>query len=155
VWVSSYARDRLLSARTPPWSPVRRVGRRRPTYGEPVIRLLAEIWQAAGYLCGPRLKAAIPQWLPWLKRRAAVTLAGEAQLRRISARQIDRRLGEQKRRIKRRLYGICSTSIRFEGWRQGALQGPASGLRSRPGSVGLLLVSIRVFRCPHLSRACA
>jgi hypothetical protein len=96
---------RLLSARTPPWPPVRRVGRRRPTYGEPVIRLLAEIWQAAGYLCGPRLKAAIPHWLPWLKRRATVTPAVETQLRRISARQIDRRLGEQKRRIKRRLYG--------------------------------------------------
>ncbi|NGZ10985.1 MAG: integrase [Nitrospira sp. LK70] len=96
---------RLLSARTPPWPPVRRVGRRRPTYGEPVIRLPAEIWQAAGYLCGPRLKAAIPHWLPWLKRRTPVTPAVEAQLRRISARQIDRRLREQKRRIKRRLYG--------------------------------------------------
>jgi hypothetical protein len=74
-------------------------------YGEPVIRLLAEIWEAAGYLCGPRLKAAIPHWLPWLKRRVTVTPAVEAQLRRISARQIDRRLRERKRRIKRRLYG--------------------------------------------------
>lgn len=96
---------RLLRARTPPRPPVRRVGRRRPTYGEPVIRLLAEIWQAAGYLCGPRLKAALPQWLPWLKRRATVTPAVETQLRRISARQIDRRLGEQKRQLTRRLYG--------------------------------------------------
>lgn len=95
----------LLSQRRPPQPSVRRVTRRRPTYGEPVIRLLAQIWEAAGYLCGPRLKAAIPHWLPWLQRRTAVTPALEAQLRRISARQIDRRLGEQKRRIKRRLYG--------------------------------------------------
>lgn len=96
---------RLLSRRTPPRPPVRRAGRRRPTYGEPVIRLLAEIWQAAGFLCGPRLKAALPHWLPWLKRRTIVTPALEAQLRRISARQIDRRLRERKQRSKRRLYG--------------------------------------------------
>lgn len=84
---------------------MRRVTRRRPTYPESVIRLLAAIWAASGYLCGQRLKAAIPHWLPWLKRRAAVTPTQDAQLRRISARQIDRRLGERKQRIKRRLYG--------------------------------------------------
>ncbi|MDF0667522.1 MAG: hypothetical protein P0119_16690 [Nitrospira sp.] len=95
----------VLRQQRPPQPPVRRAGRRRPTYGEPVIRLLAEIWQAAGYLCGQRLQAAIPHWLPWLKRRTTVPPALEAQLRRISARQIDRRLGERKRRIKRRLYG--------------------------------------------------
>ena len=72
---------------------------------EPVIRLLAEIWAASGYLCGQRLKAALPHWLPWLTRRTAVTPAVEAQLRRISARQIDRRLRDRKRRLKRRLYG--------------------------------------------------
>jgi len=70
-----------------------------------VIRLLAEIWAASGYLCGQRLKAALPHWLPWLTRRTAVTPAVEAQLRRISARQIDRRLRDRKRRLKRRLYG--------------------------------------------------
>jgi hypothetical protein len=95
----------VLSRAAPPQPPVRRVTRRRPTYGEPVIRLLAEIWAAAGYLCGPRLKAAIPHWLPWLKRRMAVPPALEAQLRRISARQMDRRLRARKHRIKRRLYG--------------------------------------------------
>ncbi|MEW6544666.1 MAG: hypothetical protein AB1411_13800 [Nitrospirota bacterium] len=52
-----------------------------------------------------RLKAALPHWLPWLKRRATVRPAVEAQLRRISARQIDRRLQARKRRLKRRLYG--------------------------------------------------
>lgn len=95
----------MLSRAAPPQPPVRRVTRRRPTYGEPVIRLLAEIWAAAGYLCGPRLKAAIPHWLPWLKRRMAVPPALEAQLRQISARQMDRRLRERKHRVKRRLYG--------------------------------------------------
>lgn len=95
----------LLSRAAPPRPPVRRVIRRRPTYGEPVIRLLAEIWAASGYLCGQRLKAALPHWLPWLTRRTAVTPAVEAQLRRISARQIDRRLRDRKRRLKRRRSG--------------------------------------------------
>ena len=95
----------LLSQPTPPQPTVRRVPRRRPTYGEAVIRVLAQVWEASGYLCGPRLKAAIPHWLPWLKQRAVVTPLVEAQLRRISPRQIDRRLRERKQRIKRRLYG--------------------------------------------------
>jgi hypothetical protein len=95
----------LLSRKHPPRPPVRRVSQRRPTYPESLIRLLAEIWEAAGYLCGQRLKAAIPHWLPWLKRRVAVTPTQDAQLRRISARQIDRRLRARKQRIKRRVYG--------------------------------------------------
>lgn len=95
----------LLSRVAPPRPPVRRLARRRPTYAEPVIRLLAQIWAASGYLCSQRLKAALPHWLPWLKRRAEVTPTEEAQLRRISARQIDRRLRERTHRIKRRLYG--------------------------------------------------
>ncbi len=95
----------LLSRAAPPRPPVRRVVRRRPTYGEPVRHLLAQIWEAAGSRCAQRLKAALPHWLPWLKRRAAVTPALEAQLLRISARQMDRRLRARKQRIKRRLYG--------------------------------------------------
>ena len=95
----------LLSQKRPPQPPVRRVHRRRPTYSEPMIRLLAAIWEASGYLCGVRLKAALRHWLPWLKRRAEVAPTVEVQLRRISARQIDRRLRERRQHIKRRLYG--------------------------------------------------
>ncbi|MFM8552859.1 MAG: integrase [Nitrospiraceae bacterium] len=95
----------VLSRAAPPRPSVRQVTRRRPTYGEPAIRLLAEIWNASGYLCGQRLKAALPHWLPWLKQRATVLPTVEQQLLRISARQMDRRLAAHKRRIKRRLYG--------------------------------------------------
>jgi len=95
----------LLSRAVPPRPRVRRVARRRPTYGEEVIRLLTQVWEAAGYLCAQRLKAALPIWLPWLQRHALLTPALEAQLLRISPRQIDRRLRDRKRRIKRRLYG--------------------------------------------------
>ena len=95
----------LLGRAVPPQPSIRQVARRRPTYSEDVIRLLAQVWEASGYLCAQRLTAALPHWLPWLKRRAAVTPALGAQLLRISPRQIDRRLRERKRRIKRRLYG--------------------------------------------------
>src|SRR5579885_1686591 len=94
----------LLSRAVPPRPPVRRVVRRRPTYSEEVIRLVAQIWAASGYLCGQRLKAALPHWLPWLRRRVSLRPRQEQQLLRISPRQLDRRLQERKRRIKRRLY---------------------------------------------------
>lgn len=95
----------LLTRAAPPRPPVRRVPRRRPTYSEEVMRLVAQIWEASGYRCGQRLKAAIPHWLPWLRRRRRLTPTVAQQLVRISPRQIDRRLRERKRRITRRRYG--------------------------------------------------
>ncbi|TKS59782.1 MAG: integrase [Nitrospira sp.] len=95
----------LLSRAAPARPPVRRVARRRPTYSAEVIRFLAQIWEASGYLCGQRLKAALPHWLPWGRKRMGLTPSIEQQLLRISPRQIDRRLRERKRRLKRRLYG--------------------------------------------------
>jgi hypothetical protein len=84
---------------------VRRVARRRPTYSEEVIRLVAQIWAASGYLCGQRLTAALPHWLPWLRRRVRLTPTLEQQLQRISARPLDRRLRARTRRITRRRSG--------------------------------------------------
>jgi hypothetical protein len=96
---------RLLH-RPGPERPRRRRGpKRAPRYSEAVIRLLAQVWEAAGYLCAQRLKAALPTWLPWLRRHTRTTPMLEAHLVRISPRQIDRRLRDRKRRIKRRLYG--------------------------------------------------
>lgn len=95
----------LLGRSVPPRPPVRRVARRRPTYPEEVIQLVAQIWEASGYLCAQRLKAAFPHWLPWLRRRVRLTPTVEQQLQSISPRQIDRRLRERKQRITRRLYG--------------------------------------------------
>jgi len=95
----------LLGRAVPPRPSIRRVARRRPTYSEDVIRLLAQVWEASGYLCAQRLTAALPMWLPWLRRHARLTPTLEAQLVQISPRQIDRRLQARKHRIKRRLYG--------------------------------------------------
>ncbi len=52
-----------------------------------------------------RLKALVPLWLPWMRRRFQLTPALERQLLAISPRQIDRRLHAHKRSLKRRLYG--------------------------------------------------
>ena len=84
---------------------VRRVAARSPTYSEATIRILAAIWEASGYLCGPRLKAALPHWLPWVRRHFRLTPVLAQHLLAISPRQMDRRLKDRKRTLKRRLYG--------------------------------------------------
>ncbi len=52
-----------------------------------------------------RLKALLPLWLPWAKRRFPIPPPVERQLLRISPSTIDRRLQGQKRQLQRRLYG--------------------------------------------------
>jgi hypothetical protein len=52
-----------------------------------------------------RLQALIPHWLPWARRRLRLTPALEEALRRMSPRQMDRRLQPKKRQLARRLYG--------------------------------------------------
>ncbi len=97
---------RLLNG--PPPQPGQRdsaVRHRAPTYSAPVIALLGAIWEAAGYPCAVRLKAILPLWLPWMRKRFRLTPAVEKPLLRISARQIDRRLRTRKNRLKRRRYG--------------------------------------------------
>lgn len=85
-------------------------GRRRntprsPTYSKAVVGMLAKVWEACGYLCSQRLKAALPHWLPWIKKHFDLNSQLEQELMAISPRQIDRRLGPYKHAVKRRLYG--------------------------------------------------
>jgi hypothetical protein len=83
----------------------RRVARRAPRYSEAMVRVLAQVWEASGYLCAQRLKAAVPQWLPWIRQRFGLSAALEQQVLTISPRQMDRRLQARKRTLKRRMYG--------------------------------------------------
>jgi len=79
---------------------------RGPSYSPAAVRVLERIWEAADYPWSVRLKALLPLWLPWARRHLrGCTPEVEAQLMRMSARQMDRRLSEKKRRLKRRLYG--------------------------------------------------
>jgi hypothetical protein len=63
------------------------------------------VWTAAGYPWSLRLKALLPTWVPWARRRLSLAPATEAGLRAISARQIDRLLRRHRQTLQRRQYG--------------------------------------------------
>lgn len=84
---------------------VRRRVSRSATYSKASVAMLAKVWEASGYLCSQRLKAAMPQWLPWVKKHFAINDDLAKELLTISARQMDRRLFPHKRAVKRRIYG--------------------------------------------------
>ncbi len=79
--------------------------RRGVSYGQQTVSILTGVWEAAGYPWSVRLKALLPIWMPWIRRRFRVSQEIEHQLLRISPRQMDRRLRPQKSRLKRRIYG--------------------------------------------------
>ncbi len=78
----------------------------RPTrYGPAIVRALVVIWTVAGYPWSQRLKALLPTWVPWARRRLSLAPATEAGLLRISPRQMDRLLRPHRRTLQRRQYG--------------------------------------------------
>ena len=78
----------------------------RPTrYGPAVVRALVAIWTAAGYPWSLRLKALLPTWVPWARRRLRLAPVTEAALLVISARQMDRLLRPHRQTMQRRQYG--------------------------------------------------
>ncbi|MFQ5990461.1 MAG: integrase [Candidatus Methylomirabilales bacterium] len=95
----------LLNRPLPKVAVRKRTVSRSPTYSQAMVRILAKVWEASGYLCSQRLKAALVHWLPWIRQHFELTQPLEAQLLGISARQMDRRLRATKHIVKRRLYG--------------------------------------------------
>jgi len=80
--------------------------KRRPRYSAKTIKVLGGIWNSAGYPCSVRLKALLPLWMPWARRRLEELIPTvETQLLAISPRQIDRRLRAKKVALGRRIYG--------------------------------------------------
>ena len=98
-----YALRRLNGPPPGAAAPERR--RRGVHYGPAVIHALTAIWEAAGYPWSVRLKALLPLWLPWARRRMRLSAGVCRQLATISPRQMDRRLAALKRRLKTRRYG--------------------------------------------------
>lgn len=81
--------------------------RKKPfLYSAQAIEIAGAIWEASGYLCGQRLKEAIPLWLPAARKRFSITPKIEEELLAISPRQLDHRLRERKRRHKKRIYSV-------------------------------------------------
>jgi transposase InsO family protein len=96
---------RLLNGPPPEQRRARRERRRGLTYGQETEKVLTAVWEAAGYPWSVRLKALLPEWMPWIRKHYRVRPEIERQLLRISARQIDRRLKAQKTQRRRRIYG--------------------------------------------------
>ncbi len=102
----------------------RRHRARSPSYGPVAMSVLQGVWEAAGYPWSVRLKALLPLWMPWVRKRFRVSEEVERQILRISARQVDRRLRERKRRLKRQRYGGTrpglllkhQIAVRTEAW---------------------------------------
>jgi hypothetical protein len=74
-------------------------------YSKKTIWLLTELWKLTEYPCGIILKASVPLWLPFLQERFPIDPVTERQLLAIAPRTIDRRLRDQKQRLKARRYG--------------------------------------------------
>lgn len=76
-------------------------------YSQTALTILEAIWKAAGYLCSQRLKAALPLWIPYARKRFRMTPEIEREIESISPRQIDNRLRPKKMLLKKRIY--CTT----------------------------------------------
>lgn len=74
--------------------------RRRPVYGEQEREVLKRIWIIMDCICGKRLKAALPDLIPVLKRNMEIQLTplSEQRLLRISASTIDRLLAPERKK---------------------------------------------------------
>ncbi len=96
---------RLLNGPPPEKRRARRPRGRQPRYGKQVVSILREVWEAAGYPWSVRLKALLPNWMPWIRQHYRPGAEVEKQLLAMSARQMDRRLQGQKREQKRKIYG--------------------------------------------------
>ena len=96
---------RLLNAPAPDARKNKPVRRREKIYGHKVISILEAIWEASDYLCSQRLKAALPLWIRWVKKRFYITAKLKQQLLSISPATIDRRLSLKRGRIKKKIYG--------------------------------------------------
>jgi len=79
--------------------------RRGQTYGSRLVSILKAVWEAADYPWSVRLQALLPEWMPWIRHRFRFKAEIEQQLLQTSPRSIDRRLREEKRKVRRRIYG--------------------------------------------------
>lgn len=96
---------RLLNGPPPGKEREKRPRGRKPRYGKQMLSILTAVWEAAGYPWSVRLKALLPSWMPWIRKRYRLSPEMEKQLLAMSARQMDRRLQPRKREQKRKIYG--------------------------------------------------
>jgi transposase InsO family protein len=96
---------RLLNGPPPENRSARPKRRRRLSYSQETLGVLAAVWEAAGYPWSVRLRALLPNWMAWIRKRFRLRPEIERQLLQISARQIDRRLKARRTERRRQVYG--------------------------------------------------
>jgi hypothetical protein len=64
---------RLLNGSPPVEKPRPKRRHRAPTYGSRLVSILKAVWEAADYPWSARLKALLPEWMPWIRRRFRLT----------------------------------------------------------------------------------
>ena len=103
---SCHRKYAITILRNPPEKPSTRRRRGRPRlYVGTVQRALVIVWEAAGYPWSVRLKALLPLWIHRARERLKLDDEVCRHLLAMSARTMDRLLADEKRTIKRRLYG--------------------------------------------------
>jgi len=70
-----------------------------------VPAILEAVWEASGYLCGSRLEAALPTWLPAIRSKYRTTEEEESLLLAMSSATIDRKLRAKKTSVRKSIYG--------------------------------------------------
>ena len=79
---------------------------RKKKYSEKSIDCIIKIWEVADYPWSERFVALMPIWIPWAKEHIkGITPELEKEMLSISARQIDRRLKDHKKKLSRKMYG--------------------------------------------------
>ena len=122
----SYHRKHAIRLLNGPPPSGKHTGRRRGrgvTYSSRVMSVLKSVWEAADYPWSVRLKALLPEWMPWIRRRFRLPPGLEQQLLQISARSIDHRLRGEKRKARRSGWFLTAYSReivrRIRSWRNG------------------------------------
>jgi hypothetical protein len=99
---------------------------RKRHYTQDVLAVIEKIWEEADYPWSVRLKVILKLWLPWIRRRYALSSLQETKILRIGARTIDRYLSPKRRNLRRRLYGRTKPGtllrhqipIKCESWQE-------------------------------------
>lgn len=94
---------RLMRGKTP--SVGRSIRQRDPVYPERLVDILKAVWEAAQYPWSVRLKALLPLWLLWIRKRWEMSAKEEGQLLAMSPATMDRRLAAHRKRLGRKIYG--------------------------------------------------
>jgi len=104
--VCGYNRKYAIRRLSSPPSTQTHIRRKRNTfYTQQTIVILHQIWQASGYLWSKRLKAAIPIWLPGVKKYFGTSRETEKQLLSIIPSTIGCKLKDKKLALRKRSYG--------------------------------------------------